>query len=85
MAILPHTDPEGAGITAGRILQGTRDLGFEAEGRPVQVTLSIGASSYDNENTLFFDALLESAEEASRQGEEAGGDRLVMLDPMAQD
>jgi len=85
MAILPHTGPEGSRITAERILQGARDLGFEAEGRPVQVTLSIGASNYEHENTLFFDALLESAEEASRQGEEAGGDRLVMLDPMAQD
>ncbi len=85
MAILPHTAADGAGITAGRILQGARDLGFEAEGRPVQVTLSIGASSYENENTLFFDALLESAEEAARQGEEAGGDRFMIMDPMAQD
>lgn len=85
MAILPHTAPEGARITAERILQGARDLGFEADGRPVQVTLSIGASHYADENTLFFDALLESAEEAARQGEEAGGDRYVLIDPMAQD
>lgn len=85
MAVLPHTPQEGARVTAERLLAGARNLSFEADGRPVQITLSIGGSHYEDENTLFFDTLLESAEIASKLAEERGGDRYQHRDPSEQE
>lgn len=81
MAILPHTTRKGAETTAKRILASARGLQFEAEGRGLQVTLSIGISHYEDENTLFFDSLVEAAEKALASAIEAGGDRFVHRDP----
>ena len=72
-------------MTAERLLAGARNLSFEADGRPVQITLSIGGSHYEDENTLFFDTLLESAEIASKLAEERGGDRYQHRDPSEQE
>jgi len=81
MAILPHTTREGAEVTARRILTAAKDLGFEAEGRSIQVNLSIGISHYEDENTLFFDSLVEAAERALAEAMESGGGRFVYDDP----
>jgi diguanylate cyclase (GGDEF)-like protein len=81
MAILPHTTREGAEVMARRVLAASRSLGFEAEGRALQITLSVGISNYENENTLFFDSLVEAAEGALAEAAEAGGDRSVHRDP----
>jgi PleD family two-component response regulator len=68
-------------VTAGRILKAARGLGFEADGRSLQITLSIGISHYENENTLFFDSLVEAGQLALAQASEGGGDRFVYVDP----
>ena len=81
MAILPHTTREGAEVTAKRVLSAARNLGFEAEGRALQVTLSVGISNYESENTLFFDSLVEAAESALVEAIESGGDRHVYREP----
>lgn len=81
MAILPHTERSGAEVTARRILASARELVFQPEGNPLQITLSIGISHFENENTMFFDSLVEGAEEALRAAIEAGGDRMVHRDP----
>ena len=81
MAILPHTTRAGAEATAGRILSAARGLSFEAEGNRLQVTMSVGISYFENENTMFFDSLVEAAEKAVLQATEEGGDRAVCLDP----
>ena len=81
LAVVPHTTPAGADILAGRLLEGARDLAFAAEGRTVQVTLSIGASHNGGGTTLFFDAMLASAEEAMNEAASQGGDRYKVFDP----
>ncbi len=81
MAVLPHTTKAGAEASAGRILASARDLAFQPEGKPLRITISIGISHFENDNTMFFDSLVESAEEALRQASEAGGDRYVHVDP----
>ena len=58
LAVVPHTDPEGAKVLAQRLIEGARGLTFAADGRGVQVTLSIGASHNGGGTTLFFDAML---------------------------
>ncbi len=81
MAILPHTSKDGALTTAQRILDAARKLAFEPEGHPIQVTLSIGVSHFEDDNTLFFDSLVEAAEEGLREASEGGGDRFVHKQP----
>jgi len=81
MAILPHTTKQGAVVSAERILETARGLDFRPEGNPIKVTLSIGISHFEQENTLFFDSLVEAAEEGLREATQRGGDRYVHLDP----
>jgi diguanylate cyclase (GGDEF)-like protein len=82
MAVLPHTDRHGANVTADRILRGARELEFEADGRPLQITVSVGGCAFDADNTLFFDALVEAAELALEDASSEGGDRYVHRDPV---
>ncbi|MEW6072241.1 MAG: GGDEF domain-containing protein [Planctomycetota bacterium] len=81
LAILPHTARDGAEVTARRVLAGARGLTFTAEGHNLKVTLSVGISHFENDNTLFFDSLVEAAEEALLDAMNAGGDRCVHRDP----
>jgi diguanylate cyclase (GGDEF)-like protein len=81
LAILPHTTLEGAETLAGRLVKQAHSLEFAPDGRPLQVTLSVGMSHYLDDNTMFFDSLVESAEGALLEAMEAGGDRFVHQDP----
>jgi diguanylate cyclase (GGDEF)-like protein len=83
MTILPHTTRAGAERSAERILAAARGLEFRAEDTPIQVTLSIGISHFENENTIFFDSLVEAAEAALGEARAGGGDRLVYRSPGA--
>ena len=77
MAILPHTTAEGAQAGARRILTAARRLSFQPQGAPIGVSLSIGISHYEDDNTLFFDSLVEAAEGALSEATRGGGDRFV--------
>lgn len=77
MAILPHTTAEGAEAGARRILAAARKLAFSPQGSALSITLSIGLSHYEDDNTLFFDSLVEAAEGALAEAQKGGGDRHV--------
>jgi diguanylate cyclase (GGDEF)-like protein len=77
MAILPHTTAEGAQASARRILTAARRLTFQPQGARIGVSLSIGLSHYEDDNTLFFDSLVEAAEGALLEAAKSGGDRFV--------
>jgi len=81
MAILPHTTAEGAQAGARRILAAARELSFQPQGKALRLSLSIGISHYEDDNTLFFDSLVEAAESALAEAQRAGGDRLVYRVP----
>ena len=81
MAILPHTNREGAETTADRILAAARGVSIPDGAASVPVTLSIGISHYADENTMFFDSLVGAAEAALAEAMEAGGDRWAYRDP----
>ncbi len=77
LCIVPHTDVNGAEAMAQRVLDGIRALEFESGGRGYKVTISIGGSSAEAGATLFFDAVIDSAQGALEEATEAGGDRFV--------
>ncbi len=86
MGILPHTTAEGAEAGARRILGAARAVALRAPAaigpgargeNPIRLTLSIGISHYENDNTLFFDSLVEAAEGALAEALRSGGDRFV--------
>ncbi len=81
LAILPHTSAEGARTAATRILAAARELDVRFGGSPRRITLSVGIACYERENTLFFDTLVEAAEEALTEARNAGGDRFVVREP----
>ncbi len=81
LAVVPHTGAEGLEIMSRRLLDGARSLDFTSEGRTIQITLAIGASHNDGGATLFFDAMLQAAEEAQSSAASAGGDRHEIIDP----
>jgi len=81
LAVVPHTPPEGTSVLAERLLAGARGIDFNSEGRTIQVTLSIGISHSSVGETLFFDLLLQTAEEALGRAVAAGGDRVLTLAP----
>jgi len=81
LAVVPHTTAEGAAVLARRLLEGARGMDFDADGRAIQITLSIGASHNAGGQTLFFDAMLFAAEEALAAASEAGGDRYEVFEP----
>ena len=81
MAILPHTTKEGGERAAERMLEAARSLALRSQGERVPVTLSVGVSHFHDDNTMFFDSLVEAAEDAMREALAAGGDRYFHRDP----
>lgn len=93
LAVVPHTGRPGLESMCDRILAETRKLGFENQGRTIEISISIGAS-YDGlepservdgegvpERTMFFDALLQSAEEGLMDAIEDGGGKVSYFSP----
>ncbi len=81
MAILPHTSREGGEVTARRILNAGRGLRFTNRGEELGITLSVGISHFEDENTMFFDSLVEAAERGLDEAASQGGDAFHYVDP----
>jgi diguanylate cyclase (GGDEF)-like protein len=77
LVLVPHTPPEGAGKMARRVLEGARKLAFDADGRTVRVTVSIGGAHNQRHGELSFETLLEVAEGGLAVASAGGGDRYV--------
>lgn len=84
LAVVPHTNAEGLQVMAGRLLRGAEELRFEGDGKMISIGLSLGGSLQEpGAGSPFFDALLQSAEEALEEATSEGGRQLVMLAPGA--
>jgi len=77
LVLVPHTPPEGASTMARRMLDAARGLNFEADGRHVRVTVSIGGAVNQKQGELSFDTMLEVAEGGLQVASAGGGDRYV--------
>lgn len=81
LAILPHTTREGAEVLVQRLLKSVRQAKFEIRGETIDVSLSVGLSHFQDDNTIFFDSLVSAAEVALQEAMADGGDRYVHKDP----
>ncbi|MEE2938902.1 MAG: GGDEF domain-containing protein [Planctomycetota bacterium] len=89
LAVVPHTGPTGIRSLSSRLVEQVHQLEFDSDGRRIPITVAIGGS-YDgsdeggepaDQRTMFFDALLQAAEEALDEAVAAGGDRVLFLTP----
>ncbi len=78
MAVMPHTDSDGAHSSAHRLLDAVKKLQFEVEGRSLEVTLTVGSAISSGKESLFFDELVDAAESALNEASLAGGDRVLL-------
>jgi len=74
--LLPMTSLEDSQILAKRLLEETRDMSFEYEGKEVQITTSIGLSTIDNPQDNL-DTLLSKTYDALAKAKEEGKNVLV--------
>ncbi|MEL6427811.1 MAG: GGDEF domain-containing protein [Planctomycetota bacterium] len=89
LAVVPHTGKTGVESMCGRLLEATKGIHFANQDRTIPVSISIGAASDGSEHgpsakgerTMFFDTLIQTAEDALNDAIEDGGSRLVVLDP----
>ena len=77
IAIVPHTQVEGAANLCQRILDLARALRVDRIPDPFEVSLSIGAAATRGGHSIYHDALLAAAEAALAEAVAAGGDRFV--------
>ncbi len=75
LAVVPHTGADGLKVLCERLLRGARVLEFQAGDRTLGVTLSIGFSYSQGDDTMFFDSLLEASDDALADAQAQGGDR----------
>ncbi|MEM7518471.1 MAG: hypothetical protein AAF368_16305, partial [Planctomycetota bacterium] len=80
LCIVPHTGGEGLEAMSTRIMGRIQRLEFEGAGGMYGVSVSVGASSCDPGQTLFFDALIQSAGSALAVARREGGGRFVLRD-----
>lgn len=78
VALFPHTDRQGAGAVAQRLLRAARDMQFESDGRLIRISLSIGVAENDNDSILTLDDFQLAAEAGLSLASEEGGDRYVV-------
>ncbi len=83
LLLVPHNRMGGVRSLADRLLSAASGLEFDGEGKSIQITLSIGSSHNAEGGTLFFDAMLKSAEGALEEAFTAGGDHYIARDPGA--
>ncbi|MFT4538306.1 MAG: diguanylate cyclase (GGDEF)-like protein [Planctomycetota bacterium] len=81
LAVVPHTGQVGGRILSARLLDGIRKIDFQCDGRTIPITMSVGLAYDDDGDSLFFDSMLELAEEALADANEAGGGRFVVRGP----
>ena len=76
--ILPHTDAEGVETLMSRVKDRLREFSIDVDERPVQVSLSVGISTYKDRNTLFFDSIIKNAESALDTVAQRGGNGILI-------
>ena len=73
--LLPNTNYQGASEFAHRLLSEVREINIpKLKGR--QITVSIGISTYQDNNIASYEALLQLADEAMYQAKKLGKDRV---------
>ncbi|MFT5081701.1 MAG: diguanylate cyclase (GGDEF)-like protein [Planctomycetota bacterium] len=85
LAAVPHIEGEHADMLAERLVSGARGLTFEADGRTLRITVSIGLT-HTADGTASFAKMVQDARDAVDLASVKGGDRFhrVSADPQAE-
>lgn len=75
VGLFPHTAARGALTLCKRVLKGSRKLEFESDGRPIQVTFSIGVATNRDPGITDIESLVQQAQAGMALARAAGGDR----------
>ena len=75
--LLPETDLISAFKTAERLCQAIHDLKVQFNGQEISVTVSVGVSSYENQNFIDVSKMLDQADQAMYHAKESGRNRAV--------
>jgi diguanylate cyclase (GGDEF)-like protein len=78
VVVLPHTDAKGAQLLAQRIHDRVSELDVQAGDRPLRISVSVGVSTQDGDESIFFDTVLKQAEQALGQVISRGGDSVAL-------
>ncbi len=75
--LLPETDLDSAHKTAERLCQAIHDLKVQFNGQEISVTVSVGVSSFENQNFIDVSKMLDQADQAMYHAKESGRNRVV--------
>ncbi|MCH2107535.1 MAG: GGDEF domain-containing protein [Planctomycetes bacterium] len=81
LALFPHTGEPGAKAVANRLVTAARDLEFTAGGPQISVTLTVGIAAPRIAEEHELEPLVEQANSACQEGQDAGGDRWQLKEP----
>ena len=76
--VLPHTDAKGAQLLAQRLHDRIGELDVRVDGRALRVSASIGVSTQEGDESIFFDTVLKRAEAALGDVLSRGGDAIQL-------
>lgn len=77
LLVLPHTALEATRIVAERLHSLFRDYEVAVDGRPLDLTVSVGLSATGQSEAMFFDTLVGQAEAALDFAIDHGGNRIA--------
>ncbi len=80
LVVLPGTGAQGVRVTAAKLLEAVRGTPFGYQGRPITVTVSIGATCVDDKDAES-DSTIARADRALYAAKRDGRDRQVWADP----
>lgn len=78
--ILPDTNRGGAAVLAERIRTAVAEAPFQASGRPLSLTISIGVATFNNDPVDNIDALLKIADGRLYVAKKQGRNRICVSD-----
>lgn len=76
--VLPHTDAKGAQLLAQRLHDRIGELDVRVDGRALRVSASVGVSTQEGDESIFFDTVLKRAEAALGDVLARGGDSVQL-------
>ena len=80
VVVLPHTDAKGAQLLAQRLHDRVSELDVSIDDQRRRVSVSVGVSTQDGDESIFFDSVLKQAELALGEVISRGGDSVALAD-----